>query len=333
MTDEVSFGELVGRDHNSVARNRPSSNNHPSDDGGDSLRNAMRHYGQGGMRRWAARDSRFFGAGDTVDRLSPGFYSTGLSNTIGPYLDRRDFATDKLLRFPDSASDEILAEIRKFWGLKEQFVARGFLHKRGVLLWGPPGSGKTSTGAQLIALIVDQFEGIAVQLDNPVVGALALEMVRKIEPERPIIAFLEDLDALTTEHGEPHYLALLDGESQVDNVVFVATTNYPERLDPRFVDRPSRFDTVRFIGMPSADARRMYFSTKEPSLTSDELDHWVRISEGFSVAHLREMIISTRCFLNPVEDVVKRLDAMRVRRPSSEDMPRRVPLGFGGEGG
>jgi hypothetical protein len=81
--------------------------------------------------------------------------------------------------------------------------------------------------------------------------------------------------------------------------VFLASTNYPDRLDRRFVDRPSRFDTIRYVGMPTGAARRAYLKTKEPSLTDWELALWVDLTEEFSLAHLRDLIIAVRCFGQP----------------------------------
>jgi len=97
----------------------------------------------------------------------------------------------------------------------------------------------------------------------------------------------------------------------------VATTNYPERLDQRFVDRPSRFDTIREIGMPTAMARQVYLQTKEPSLGAFELAEWVEQSEGFSIAHLRELIILCRCYHKPLAEAIERLSLMRSESPSS----------------
>ena len=127
------------------------------------------------------------------------------------------------------------------------------------------------------------------------------------------------MDALVYEYGESGYLAMLDGESQVSNVVFIATTNYPEKLDKRFVDRPSRFDTIQLIPMPGEAARRVYLQIKEITLVDEELEHWVDISKGFSIAHLKEMIISNRCYGRPIEKVVKRLRKMNKTHLTSDD--------------
>lgn len=272
-----------------------------------------------GVRRWSIRGDAWYAFGDTADTLERGLYETG-DSPFGFFLKRKRLVTDDLLRFPDSATAAVLAEIELFWQRKEEFSKRGLLHKRGVLLWGPQGSGKTACVVHLSEAIV-QLGGIAVYLDCPDEAASCLAMIRQIEPDRPIVGLLEDIDTLIETYGESAYLSLLDGESQVGNIMFVATTNYPEKLDKRFLDRPSRFDTVQYVGMPSAELRRAYLHAKEETLRDGELDQWVQLSEGFSIAHLREMIVASRCLGRPIEEVVKRLELMHTRLPTSENPP------------
>jgi len=283
-----------------------------------------------GERRWQSNGDQFWSANLTLDTLPAGLYRTGDFPNIGPALERNRIDTDELMELPDSPSASVLDEIRRFWELESEFAKRGFIHKRGVLLWGPPGSGKTATLQQLISIVVRQHEGVGIFVDHPGLASRCLQMVRRIESKRPIVALIEDLDALVERHGENEYLALLDGEAQVSNIVFVGTTNYPERLDRRFVDRPSRFDLIKQIGMPSAAARRAYLAAKEPSLDGDTLRIWVERSEGFSIAHLREMIVLCRCYGKPLDEAIERLEEMRQGSPSSShaDDGRRSVVGF-----
>jgi energy-coupling factor transporter ATP-binding protein EcfA2 len=285
-----------------------------------------------GMSRWTSRGDNFYGVADTLPQLAPGCYRANANEMIGPILSKMKVETDSLLELPDAAGASIIAQFQQFWTLAEQFKSRGFLHKRGFLLWGPPGSGKTSQVQIMIKRLVEQMEGIVVVIDHPATAAACLQMLRKIEPSRPVIVIMEDIDALVHKFGEAEYLALLDGEAQVDNCVFLATTNYPERLDPRFVDRPSRFDVIKMIGMPGADARRLYLTTKEPSLAGEELERWVKASEGFSVAHLKEMIVAVKCFEQSLEEVVERLAEMHDRKATSEEATEKSIQGFLGRG-
>lgn len=280
------------------------------------------------MKRWSAANGIFRGAAETYDTLPSALYRTGTDPYGNPILIQQSHDTDGLLELPDDASASILAEFDDFWERRESFTSRGFLHKRGFMLWGPPGSGKTSCVNLLIRRIIKDQGGIVLFLDVPNIAALCLRQVRLIEPERPIVAVMEDLDALIMRHGEHEYLSLLDGEAQVDRIAFLATTNYPEKLDRRFCDRPSRFDTIKYIGMPSYDARKTYLSNKEPSLAGDELANWVELTDGFSLAHLKELIVSVKCLGQPLDVAIDRLESMRVSRPNSEDEPTRLKAGF-----
>lgn len=278
-----------------------------------------------GVRRWAGTDTKFWGAKETYDALPAGLYRCNVAQGLGFYLEKQIVDTDALFILPDTVSQTIVAEFRRFWELRSEFEKRGFLHKRGLLLWGPPGSGKTSLIQLLVKIIVGEMDGVVLFIENPQIAAGCLQMARKIEPVRPLICVMEDLDALVGNYGEHEFLALLDGESQVSNVVFIGTTNYPERLDRRFVDRPSRFDRILYVGMPSASARREYLSKKAPDLSAEELAQWVKLTENFSVAHLREMIIAVRCFEQPVDEVAARLRRMTVKQPSSHTVCRETP--------
>ena len=222
---------------------------------------------------------------------------------------------------PDSACSSVLEEIELFWTLEDKFREFGFLWKRGVMLWGPPGSGKTST-LQLLSRDIIARGGLAIYVTNPHVAHRGLQALRTIEKTRGIVIMLEDIDAIISEFGESDLLALMDGELQIDNVVFVATTNYPERLDKRFMNRPSRFDIVKKIPMPSDAAREVYLTTKNPRLGetsgADELQDWITKSKGFSVAHLKELIISVEVFGQTIEKASSRLRKMNEQLSSSD---------------
>lgn len=121
----------------------------------------------------------------------------------------------------------------------------------------------------------------------------------------------------------------MDGETQIDNVVYIATTNYPERLDPRLVNRPSRFDIVAKIGMPSAEARGVYLRSRSKQLSDKEIDEWVQATEEFSFAHLKELIVSVEVFERPFAECVERLKMMMECKSSSSEFKSPAKMGFG----
>ena len=277
-----------------------------------------RRFFTGAQRQWVSDDQKFWGCSSSYDSLPPGLYKSMYSDNIGPYVEKQIIDTDDLIILPDTECDQIINDISRFWELKDEFDKRGFIHKRGILLWGDPGSGKTSIVQLLIKRLVDDG-GLAIFISHPANAISCLQMIRRIEPDRKLIVIMEDLESMTEYYAETEYLSLLDGENQIGNVVFVATTNYPEKLDKRFMDRPSRFDIVQKVGMPNEDARRFYISNKEPTIKGAELDKWVALSEDMGIAHIKEMIICNKCYGITVEKIVERLHDMRKRKASSDD--------------
>lgn len=311
---EQDFADVVGTHRRPTAEvayapTAISSNQQPSD---------PLKIGVAGRRSWAASDDNFMPIGESHATLPSELYSCEVSQN-GPYLRKMANNIDALIDLPDSESERLLTEVIQFKELKQTFSKFGFLYKRGILLWGPPGSGKTVTIQQLLKLFVTDGNGIAVMVGHPEITSACMNMIRAIEPERQILAILEDLDALIDRHGESGYLNLLDGESQLQNVVYVATTNYPERLDKRFVDRPSRFDTIRYIGMPTAAAREAYLQAKLPDASDITISKFTKETEGFSIAYLRELIVLTQCFQFSLESAIERLRKMHKNQPKSGD--------------
>lgn len=278
-------------------------------------------------KMWAQAGVDFMPCQKAVEELPAGQYVIRYSDQRGCYFSKKEVNLDDLIDLPDSATESVLSTIKDFWGREKYFREFGFLWKRGILLWGPQGSGKTSCVQQLAQQVID-LGGISVYCTHPHNDAIGLDLLRRIEPDRPLIVIVEDIDAIVEQHGEPELLALLDGELQIDNVVFIATTNYPERLDKRIVNRPSRFDELIKIGMPSDAARACFLKAKNSRLTTNEADlsHWVEASKGFSIAHLKEFIISVECFGRSVEDTAKRLKKMIDHKICSSD--REGKFGF-----
>jgi AAA+ superfamily predicted ATPase len=260
---------------------------------------------------------------NTTPKLPPDCYNVVMTGDGAIVFMPQKLVTDDLLRLPDSKSEAVIEEITKFWTLKERFNEFGFSHKRGFLLWGPPGSGKTSTVAITVRDTV-KAGGLVLLADHPFILTKGLRQLRDIEPERPLVVIWEDIDTIILNYGESQVLSVLDGESQVENVVFIATTNYPERLDGRVVNRPSRFDKIVKIGMPNSAAREMYLKSKLNSTVKDGID-LVEATEGLSIAHIKELIVSTECQGNPAKEVLERLKKMKVK-PVSDD--EHTPMGF-----
>jgi SpoVK/Ycf46/Vps4 family AAA+-type ATPase len=177
--------------------------------------------------------------------------------------------------------------------------------------------------------LVEDFDGIVLYLENPNVGYSCLRMIRSIEPNRKIVCVLEDFDSLIKNYEEADFLSLFDGEKSVDHIVYIATTNYPEQIDRRFLDRPSRFDQVVTIRLPSLEDRLFYLKAKAPNVPLETLEMWAKETKDLAIAHLKEIIVSVTCFEYTFEDTMKRLREQK-KLMNSEKMVGKKGVGFEG---
>jgi len=256
--------------------------------------------------------------GRTLAKLPAGVYTVAIPQSGIPHYINKDIKSDEWLEFKDSAIQKVLNEIDKFWASQDKFKKYGVLHRRGYLLYGPPGSGKTVLIKQIMAKIISNDGLVFFCNSSPSLVVKGIEFYRKLEPNRPIVVVLEDIDAIIRYHGEEQILAYLDGEDSSDNIFTIASTNYPEKLDKRIVQRPRRFDKITKIGLPDENMRKYYFS-KKLGLEDDELDKWVKATKNFSFAAMTEMLISVKCLDMDFEEARARIDGMLNSLPDSKE--------------
>lgn len=264
--------------------------------------------------QWAVHGSTYWPCSEAIAELPAGIYSAHMTMSGEIYFRKHKVITDELIKLPDSNSEMVLAHIQEFRSLKEEFSRHGFIYKRGVLLWGPQGSGKTCTVAQVMQEFVESG-GIAILGDCPVIESRALKELRGIEPDKPVVVIFEDVDDLIRMYGDRALTKLLDGEDNVENVLFLATTNYPERLPPRLLNRPSRFDIIQYIGLPGEAARLAYLKAKT-NLTPSEAQRWAKKTDNLTIPHLKELIILVKVYKKDLDESIMRLKNMS-KMPSS----------------
>ena len=217
---------------------------------------------------WAKRGDSFYACEEAVKELSAGFYVIQMTDQ-GLYFNKTNPVTDELIEIPNDATSVILHHLETFWESKKVYEEHNVIWKRGILLHGDPGCGKTST-IHLVSQNVINRNGIVIFASNPRATAAALRVFRTIEKDRPILLIMEEIETIA-EHHESELLSLLDGEIQVDNIVVVATTNHIARLGKRIVDRPRRFDVIEHISSPDEYARRYFIENKFPAMKNEKI--------------------------------------------------------------
>lgn len=265
--------------------------------------------------QWAVMpDGSYRLCGATVANLPAGAY-TCYDTGFGLSFQRRELHVDQLIECPSSLAAQMLDEIERFWGLEERFRRYGFLQRRGYLLHGRPGSGKTSVIHQVIVRAVAAGH-VAFFCETPDFVE-CLQAFRSVEPTRPMLCVFEDIDVLAS-HNDTGLLQWLDGYCQVDKVVNIATTNFPEELDRRIVSRPRRFDRVLRIDAPDSQLRDAYLAAKVPDLSPAEREQWVAVSSDLSFAALTELVISVRCLGNDLVATAQMLRKIESEAPKDE---------------
>jgi hypothetical protein len=269
-----------------------------------------------GFQWMVAGPNHFQACGRTTEDLPPGAYTGWIDNCGNAHFQSRELQVDELIHFPDSLSSKVQGEIKKFWSRGAAFEKYGFLHRRGYLFYGKQGCGKSSLVHQIVSDLIAEGH-LAFFCQHPRTFIMCMQKFREVEPARPIVCVFEDIDAIIGQWGDADLLQWLDGNTQVDKAVNIATTNYPEKLDRRIVSRPRRFDRILRIDAPEARIRHEYFARKVPELKAADLAKWVDLSDGLPFAALAELVISVCCLENDLEESAKLLRSLDAHNPSS----------------
>lgn len=201
----------------------------------------------------------------------------------------------------DNLKKDIVDNLTDFFASREDYEQCGAPWKRGILFTGSPGNGKTHTIKALInhlekpCLYVKSFK-------SPYGDNVAIRQVfQQARRSAPCILVLEDLDSLINKDNRSFFLNELDGFANHQGVLTLATTNHPEDLDPAISERPSRFDRKYNFELPGISERQIYiklwnnskFKKPEMHLSDEAVNRAVVLTEGFSFAYLKELLLSS----------------------------------------
>jgi hypothetical protein len=260
----------------------------------------------------------------TIQTLPPSCYDIN-ADSNGVYVIPMPSPTGLLLELPEMRSEDVIKIVENFWNSEKdykegnEFVIGGAAYKSGLMIYGPPGSGKSCTIKLLSRKLVERGGTVFFADINPSTVMAFLEDFSKIEKNRKSIVILEDIDSLIENYGESGYLAMLDSAKTIDNVLFIATTNYPDKLDPRIYNRPGRFSHVIKIGYPSAKARRAFLE----AMLKDwrDIDVIVDRTANFTIDHITSLISAVYREKKELLPEIERLKTLFKVPKSDNDRP------------
>lgn len=222
-------------------------------------------------------------------------------------------AAHKKVTFADVAGAEEekqeLVEIVEFLKDRSKFEALGARIPKGVLLVGPPGTGKTyiakavagEAGVPFLSIsgsdFVEMFVGVG--------ASRVRDLFQQAKKLLPCIIFIDEIDAVGRQRGTGlggghdereqtlnQLLVEMDGFTVNSGLIVIAATNRTDILDPALT-RPGRFDRTVYVGTPDVGAREKIFrihSKNKPLDTEIDLGVLARMTPGFTPADIENIM-------------------------------------------
>ena len=192
----------------------------------------------------------------------------------------------------------------------EAFEQMGLTPPKGVLLTGPPGTGKTMLAKAIANSTSATFLGlVGSELAQKYIGEggrLVRELFDLAKEKAPAIIFIDEIDSIGSKRLDSstsgdrevqrtlmQLLSEMDGFESTQNVKIIAATNRPELLDKALL-RPGRFDRIIEIGLPDSTARNKILkilTQNMPLNTSVNLKQIANKTDGFSGAELKALVM------------------------------------------
>jgi ATP-dependent 26S proteasome regulatory subunit len=193
---------------------------------------------------------------------------------------------------PEELKNNIKGTIEGFLNSKHIYEEQNIAWKRGLLLYGVQGNGKSS----LIRTIISNYDFKPITVLPSANDDAMRDAFAYAEAQNPALLFFEDLDSLLQNINISLFLNLMDGIATKNGILIVATANDISHFPDNIKDRPSRFDRKFEIPLPDETMSKKYFKKWFGKTISDkEIDKLsiFTFKNKFSYAYIKELYISS----------------------------------------
>lgn len=237
---------------------------------------------------------------------------------------------------PEETMAVIERNTRGFFSHAEALRRSGRSLKRGLLLHGKPGTGKTYT-ARWLASSLEDTTVILLSGEQLWLIKQCCQMARMLAPA---LVIMEDVDLIATERDESRHPAYqitlhqllneMDGLDSEAEVIFILTTNRPEAIEPALAARPGRIDQAIEFPLPDAGCRHRLIELYGRGLALDLTDPALLVArtEGASPAFIQELLRKAALFA--AEEASTNNGSLRVTDRHCDLALRELLLGGGG---
>jgi transitional endoplasmic reticulum ATPase len=200
----------------------------------------------------------------------------------------------------------LIEDVQGFFDSQALYAQYAVPWKRGIILHGVPGNGKTVSIKALMSSLYDR--------PNPPIPSLYVKSFKTMcyteqyaihsifdmaRSMAPCLLIFEDLDSLVNDSVRSYFLNEVDGVESNDGILMIGSTNHLDTLDPAISKRPSRFDRKYHFKLPELEERKSYAEYWRGKLEkhntvdfpAEVTDIIAQLTDKFSFAYLKELFV------------------------------------------
>jgi transitional endoplasmic reticulum ATPase len=199
----------------------------------------------------------------------------------------------------------LIEDVQGFFDNKSLYEGFAVPWKRGVILHGVPGNGKTVSIKALMNALYERDDAIpslyvkSFETNCQTEQYAIRQIFQQARSQAPCLLIFEDLDSLVNDDIRSYFLNEVDGLESNDGILMIGSTNHLDKLDPAIAKRPSRFDRKYHFKIPGEEERRLYAEYWRGKLLKNDKVEFpeevagliAQLTEGFSFAYLKELFV------------------------------------------